>query len=628
MNYLSIEKLSKQFGERHLFREISFGISQGQKVALLGINGSGKSTLLKIIMGQIEADEGEVSFRKDIRVAFLGQNPDFMPNHSILDAIFDGDNKELAIIREYEYHLHRSEQHPESQEKLMELIGQMDAAQLWDFESYVKQVMGQLGIHDTDRIIESLSGGQKKRVGLAKVLIQKPDFLVLDEPTNHLDLETIEWLEQYLSTQNMSLLLVTHDRYFLERVTNEIKELSGEALHSYKGNYSYFLEKKAERELQEEVEIGKARSLMKKELDWIRRQPKARGTKAKYRIDAFEATKEKAHKKVDKSQMKLEVNGRRLGGKILELDHISKSYGDLQVIQDFSYIFKRGERIGIVGKNGVGKSTFLNLLTGSLSSDTGKVEKGGTIEFGYYTQDELDFKPGQKVIDIVKEIADVVTMGKGQQVSASQFLQHFQFPPKKQHDFVEKLSGGEKRRLQLLRVLIGNPNFLILDEPTNDLDLTTLGILEDFLQHFQGCILLVSHDRYFMDRLVDHIFVLEKEKPIKDFPGNYTQYREAKLAEEQSKESTQDLKAKTEPKSEKTKTVQKRKLSFKERQEFEGLEKEISDLEQKKERIVEQMNIGSGSHDELMTWGRELKELDVEIEAKELRWLELSEIEG
>lgn len=621
MNYLSVDKLSKGYGERTLFNHVSFGIDQGQKVALVGINGSGKSTLLKIIAGVDSQDDGNVSLRKNIRLAYLSQNPQLNETDTVLKAVFDSDNDKLKIIREYEYHLLKAETDDNSRHKLTQLIEQMDAANAWDYESEVKQILGKLDIHDLDQKISSLSGGQKKRVAMAKALIEKPDFVIMDEPTNHLDLDVIEWLEEYLSTSNLTLLLVTHDRYFLESVTNTIIEIEREQLYKYEGNYSYYLEKKSEWEEQLKTEVEKARNLMKKELEWIRRQPKARGTKAKYRIDAFENIKSKARQNLDKSELELDVSAKRQGKKILELKGVSKSFDNNVIVQPFTYTFQRGEKIGIIGKNGVGKSTFLNMITGRLTPDIGEVISGKNTEYGYYTQQELQFDPGQKVIDKVKEVAEVITLSDGRTITASQFLQHFQFAPKAQHDFIAKLSGGEKRRLQLLQVLIKNPNFLILDEPTNDLDLITLGILEDFLASYQGCLIIVSHDRYFMDRLIDHVFVFEKQKSIKDYPYNYSQFRAFADDKKKSAEPKSEK-----PKGEKVKQAKGRKLSYKEKQEYEGLEDDISELETKKEAIVEKLNLGSGSHEQLSELGKKIKVISSEIETKEMRWLELSEI--
>ena len=527
MNYLSVENLSKAFGERKLFSNISFGISQGQKIALVGINGAGKSTLMKIIMGLEIPDTGQVALNNAVKIAYVHQNPVFDSNLSIYQTIFDQSNSEvLRVIEEYHKAMLDSERGIDNSDKMAKIFEQMDALQAWDFEYQVKEVLGKLGLHDTDLPVGNLSGGQRKRVALAKAILEKPDLLLLDEPTNHLDLETIEWLEEYLAKANLSIFMVTHDRYFLEKVTNEILELDQGKIHRYQGNYGYFLDKKAERMQIEDIEIEKAKSLYKKELDWIRRQPKARGTKAKYRVDAFEETKEKAFTKREERDIELSVSTQRLGNKILEIDKISKSYGEKKLIEDFSYIFKKKDRIGIVGPNGAGKTTFLKLITGLIEPDQGKITAGQTTLFGYYRQEEDRFDEEKRLIDVVKEVAEVVTLNKGQTITVSQFLTQFGFPPKQQFTPIGKMSGGERRRLQLLMVLIKNPNFLILDEPTNDLDLMTLNILEEFLDTFPGCLIIVSHDRYFMDRLVEHLFVFEGEGVIRDFPGNYTDFRE------------------------------------------------------------------------------------------------------
>ena len=621
MNYLSVENLTKSFSDKILFENIAFGIDQGQKVALVGINGCGKSTLLKIIGGEEQTETGKVSFKNGIKVSYLSQNPSFKSGNSVIDAVFDSNEPKLKLIRDYELALLLAETDENAHEKLTPLMEQMDALQAWDYESEVHQILGKLGIHDLTQKIDGLSGGQQKRVALARTLVEKPDLLIMDEPTNHLDLGIIEWLEDYLSMQNLSLLLVTHDRYFLENITNQIIEIDQSKIFKYEGNYSEFLEQKAVREEQERVVIGKAKNLMKKELDWIRRQPKARGTKAKYRIEAFEEIKKVALQKKESKEITLDVTAKRQGKKILELDKVTKSFGGKEVILPFSYVFQRGERIGIIGENGTGKSTFLNMITKQMKPDSGEIEIGQNTIYGYYTQKELDFKPGQKVIDIVKDVAEVITMSDGSVITASYFLQHFQFAPKVQHDFVEKLSGGEKRRLQLLKVLMKNPNFLILDEPTNDLDLMTLGILEDFLDQFTGCLVIVSHDRYFMDRLVEHVFVLETGKVIKNLPYNYSQFRAWK--EIQQEEKQQINKDKVKVKKEKSIST---KMSFKEKTEYEGLEGEIEKLEQLKEVLVTQLNEGNGSHEELAKWAKEVKELILQIEEKEMRWLELSEM--
>ncbi|MTI40728.1 ABC-F family ATP-binding cassette domain-containing protein [Fulvivirga lutimaris] len=623
MNYLSVDDISKAFGERVLFRNISFGIEQGQKVALVGVNGSGKTTLLKILAGIDVPDKGEVVVNNSVKIAYLEQQPEFGATDDIIEAVLGGDKKMAQLISKYEHHLKLAETDPKSMEIIGDLIEEMDKADAWTYESQIKEVLGKLGIHDLEKKISDMSGGQKKRVGLAKALIEKPDLVILDEPTNHLDLEAIEWLESFLSSSQMGIIMVTHDRYFLEQVTNEIIELDNEQVYRYLGNYSYFLEKKSEREQMAQSEKEKAANLFKKELDWIRRQPKARGTKAKYRVDAFEGIKEKAHQNLDKVELELDINQRRQGGKILEIEEITKSFGNQSIIKPFSYIFKKGERVGIVGKNGAGKSTFLNLLTGALQPDTGKIDKGQTTVFGYYKQQEPNFKPGMKVIEVVQEVAEIVTLSNGSTVSASKFLTQFNFSAKAQYDYVDKLSGGEKRRLQLLRVLIENPNFLILDEPTNDLDLITLRTLEEFLFSFQGCLIIVSHDRYFMDRLVNHLFVFEKNKAIVDFPGNYSTYRNSEQANAQDESALK-------PKQEKQKNIVKaatdeRKLSYAEKREFEQLEKDIEQLNNKKEELNQLLVSGENDHEKLTQWGIDLKQIEEEIDAKELRWLELSE---
>ncbi|NDK55295.1 ABC-F family ATP-binding cassette domain-containing protein [Pontibacter fetidus] len=625
MNYLSAENIAKSYGERWLFKNLNFGISQGQRVALVGVNGSGKTTLLNVLAGKIPPDEGSVSVRKEVTIGFLGQNPEFDETMTVQQSIFSGQGEVLDVIRDYEVAI---ENPNTSSEKMQHIMERMDELQAWDFELKVKQILSKLGIHNLEDKISHLSGGQRKRVAMARVLIEEPTMLILDEPTNHLDLDTIEWLEGLLSTQNTTLLMVTHDRYFLDKVANEIAELDGGQLFTYKGNYSYFIEKKASREEMAAAETEKARNLMRKELDWIRRQPKARGTKAKYRVDAFEELKEKAAKKISGPQLELSVKTTRQGGKIIEVDHISKSFGPKKIVDDFSYVFKKKDRIGIVGPNGAGKSTFLNMLTGKLQPDAGTIDAGQTTVFGYYTQDELTFKEGQRVIDIAKEIAEVVEMANGEVITASQFLQHFQFAPSQQYTMVNKLSGGEKRRLQLLRVLIKNPNFLILDEPTNDLDIITLNILEDFLLNFGGCLLMVSHDRYFMDRLVEHLFVFEGDGKIRNFPGNYTDYREwLKEQEKAEPETKPTIAVAPAPEKKPEQPAGKRKATYQEKKEYEQLEKEIAKLEQRKTEIIELMNAGTTTnHAQLGAWASELETINEQLEEKEFRWLELAEI--
>lgn len=623
MNILSADNISKAFSERWLFKNITFGISQGEKVALVGANGSGKTTLMNVLAGLIPTDEGVVSVRKGTAVGYLPQQPVFEDNATIWQSIFTSENEAVQAIKEYESALKHHDE-----KRLQRAMERMDSLNAWDYEGKIKQVLGKLGIPDVELPIKVLSGGQRKRVALAKLLLQEADLLILDEPTNHLDIEAIEWLESWLNTQKQSLLLVTHDRYFLDNITNTILELENGQLFKYNGNYTYFLEKKAERIEQMTTEVAKAKNLMTKELDWIRRQPKARGTKAKYRIEAFEELKEKANTKINHyTPIEINVGMNRIGKKILELKNLNKRYENLQIIKDFSYTFKKGDRIGIIGKNGVGKTTFLDVLAGKIDADSGTIDKGENTVFGYFTQKELVVDENKRVIDIVKDIAEVLQTGTGESITASQLLNLFNFPPKVQYDMVNKLSGGEKKRLQLLQVLIKNPNFLILDEPTNDLDIQTLNILEDFLTNFGGCLLIVSHDRYFMDRLVEHIFIFEGEGQIRDFAGNYSDYR---TEQEEKEEQTRIENAKV--KNEKATVVPtltnetKRKLSFKEKKEYEALELEISQLESEKNQLIEKLNSGEGTHTQLAEWSTKIGKLDNLIEEKTLRWLELAEL--
>ncbi|WP_288368982.1 ABC-F family ATP-binding cassette domain-containing protein [uncultured Roseivirga sp.] len=619
MNYLSVEKLTKSFGDRLILDHITFGIAQGQKVALVGVNGSGKSTLLKVITGMETPDSGEVVFKNDIVVKHLLQNPQFYSGQKVLDAVFDSNNPEHALLKQYERALVRSAAGHENHGEVQQLIEQIDAQNLWDLESQAKQILGKLGIHNLEEEVALLSGGQQKRIALASVLIQKPDLLILDEPTNHLDIDTIEWLEKYLAVANMALILVTHDRYFLEQVTDNIIELEAGKAFTYQGNYAYFLEKKAEREANESASIDKARNLYRKELEWIRRQPQARGTKAKYRVDAFQETKEKAFSAQKTNELNLQANTARQGKKVLEIEKLSHGFGDRQLISDFSYTFQRQDRIGIVGPNGSGKTTFIRLITQELAPNSGYIELGPTTKFGYYRQVEDQFDPQQTVIDFAKEIAEVIEVGKGRSIPVSQFLTRFLFPPEVQYKPIGKLSGGEKRRLQLLQVLLKSPNFLVLDEPTNDLDLITLGTLENYLENFEGSLIIISHDRYFMDKLVNHLFVFDGQGQIRDFPGNYTDYRM------QAAESPQVAKP-TEQKKEKTKEPNERKkLSFKEQREFSQLEQQIADLEQEKSRLINEMNQVT-DHEELSELAKRLQTVSDELDQKELRWLELSEL--
>lgn len=627
MNYLSAENIAKSFGDRWLFRNISFGISKGDKVALIGTNGTGKTTFLNILTGKIPTDEGEVSVRKDIRVGYLDQSPSFDESLPVLEVIFSSNNPVAQVVKRYE-HAIESGNHDE----LAEVMEDMDKFSAWDFEYKTKEVLGRLGIHHTDNLYGTLSGGQRKRVALAKVLLEDPDLLILDEPTNHLDLDTVEWLEEYLNTSNTTLLVVTHDRYFLDTVCNQMLELDHGSAYSYKGNYSYFLEKKAEREELEAATIDKARNLMRKELEWIRKQPKARGTKAKYRVDAFEDLKEKASQKKFDVQMELNVRTSRLGSKIIELENISKGFGERELIKNFEYTFRRGDRIGVVGKNGMGKSTLLNMITGELQPDKGKISTGETVQFGYYKQTDLVFNENQRVIDIVKDVAEVVQLGTGETVTVGHLLQAFLFSPSKQYDFISKLSGGERRRLQLLLILIKQPNFLILDEPTNDLDIDSLNVLEEFLLNFPGCLMIVSHDRYFLDRLVQHIFVFDGNGKISDFPGNYTELRDYQDEQEaEKKAAASNASAKPAAPIAPPKEIvaapaapAKRKLSYKEQKEMEQLETDIAKLEQTKVKLVQSLNNG-GSHEELAKWSKQIEEITDSQAEKEMRWLELSE---
>lgn len=623
MNYLSAENLGISFGDQILFSGISLGISQGQKIALVGINGCGKSTLLRILAGEEVPETGEVAYANGISVAYLSQLPVFDPEAEVLDAVMMSDDPVISLVREYERTLALSGSQDHT-DQLTRLVSEMDAKNAWNYEFQVKEILGKLGIHQLDQKMANLSGGQRKRVGIARALLQQPDLVILDEPTNHLDLDAIEWLEEYLSTSNMAIIMVTHDRYFLENVTNEIMEIEGGNLHHYQGNYSYYLEKKEERRTLESAEVDKSRNLMRKELEWIRRQPKARGTKAKYRIDAFEEIKKKATRDIQDASLEVNVVERRQGGKILELEEIEKSFGENQVIKPFSYIFKKGEKAGIVGPNGAGKTTFLNMLTGKIVPDKGKVITGTTTVIGYYQQKEPEFAETLKVIEVVREVTDLVTLSDGSKVSASQMLNRFNFPPKKQHDKVGKLSGGEKRRLQLLMVLLENPNFLILDEPTNDLDLDTLRVLEEFLESFRGCLLLVSHDRYFMDRLVDHLFVFSEGKAIKDYNGSYSSFRlsgQLRQAESSGEPSSA-------PKSSQPVKDKKEKLSYKEKREMESIEKELDRLTIQLDTLTEELSTGKLDHQALADKGKQIELLKQELDDKELRWLELSEKEN
>ena len=623
---LQIDSLTKSFGDLLLFNEISFGIAEGDKIGLIAANGSGKTTLLNIISGKEPYDSGRVVFRNDIRVDYLDQSPSFDPELTVLEACFSVDNETVKLIAKYEEIMVSADQ-----EGLDEVLAKMDLLNAWDYEQRIKQILTQLKIVDFKQKIGELSGGQVKRVALANVLIGEPELVMLDEPTNHLDLEMVEWLEEYLSRNNISLLMVTHDRYFLDRVCTSIIEIDSKQLYSYKGNYSYYLEKRDERLATEGTEVARAKNLMRKELEWMRRQPKARGTKSKSRIDAFYTLEEKANKQRDNSNLQIAAKGAYIGKKIFEAKNVSKSYGDIKITNDFNYLFTRYEKMGIVGNNGTGKSTFIKMLLGEVEPDSGNFEIGETINFGYYSQDGLHFNDQTKVIDVVTNIAEVIDMGDGKHLTASQFLLHFMFPPEKQHNFVAKLSGGEKRRLYLCTVLIKNPNFLVLDEPTNDLDIITLNILEEYLAAFKGCLIVVSHDRYFMDKVVDHLLVFHGDAEIQNFPGNYTQFREWKL--EKDKIEAEEIRAEKADKNIKAITEQgdnkkenKKKLSYREKQEFESLEKEIEELENEKKDLTTQLSSGTLSNDELINHSNRITEIIELIDEKTMRWIELSDI--
>ena len=616
MNLLSVENISKAFGERVILENISFGINKDQKIAFIAKNGTGKTTLLNIMAGKDLPDSGQVVFRKGIHIGFLSQNPYFDEELTVEETIFAADNPILRLIQAYEHAL----EHPENEVAYQKAFEQMELHNAWDFETQYKQILFRLKLDNLSLKVKNLSGGQKKRLALANVLISKPDLLILDEPTNHLDLEMIEWLEQYFAKENLTLFIVTHDRYFLERVCNEILELDGGELFSYKGNYSYFLEKKEQRLAQEQASVEKAKNLYVKELDWMRRQPKARTTKSKSRIDDFYKIKEAAHKRRKEHTVQLEINMERLGSKTVEFHNVYKAFDKLTILDKFSYNFLRGERVGIIGKNGTGKSTFLNLLTGALPPDSGKIIVGDTIKFGYYTQEGIEVLQGQKVIEVIQKYGDYIPLLKGRTLSAGQLLERFLFDRKKQYDYVEKLSGGELKRLYLCTVLIQNPNFLILDEPTNDLDIVTLNVLEDFLLDYPGCLVVVSHDRYFMDKIIDHLFVFRGQGEVEDFPGNYTDYR----VYEESTPPADDA-----PKKESIKNTWRKDankgLSFNEQKEYNRLEKEIAQLEEKKTAIEAAFAEGNLSNDEIQSQSVALQETLVALEEKTERWFELTE---
>lgn len=628
VSYLQVDKLTKSFGDRILFEDISFGIAKGEHIGIIAQNGNGKTTLLNIIAGIEDYDSGSITFHSDIKVGYLMQNPSFAPELTILQACFNSPNETVQAISRYEKALYDNE--PQS---LHDAIEEMDRLKAWEYEHRVKSILSKLNIRNFEQPVKELSGGQIKRIALANILITAPDLLILDEPTNHLDIEMTEWLESYLQHSNVTLLMVTHDRYFLDRVCTQILEIDDHTLYSYKGNFSYYLEKRQERMEVQNAEAARARNLFRKELDWMRRQPQARGTKARSRIDAFYALEEKTKQRRDTQTVKLDVKSSYIGSKIFEAQYVSKSFGDLKIVENFYYNFARYEKMGIIGANGTGKSTFVKMLVGEISPDSGRFDIGETVRFGYYCQEGLHFKEGMKVIDAIREIAEEIILDDGRKLSASQFLQHFLFPPQKQHDYIYKLSGGEKRRLHLCTVLMRNPNFLVLDEPTNDLDITTLSVLEEYLQGFKGCVIVVSHDRYFMDKVVDHLLVFEGNTVIKDFPGNYTDYREwkaDKLRKERQQENSEKEKKKQDKRQETgaTHSNSKRRLTFKEKKELEELDKLLPQLEEEKSRLETELSSGTLSTDELYAHSTRISELIQLIDEKETRWLELSEIEN
>ncbi|GAA4302762.1 ABC-F family ATP-binding cassette domain-containing protein [Compostibacter hankyongensis] len=627
MHYVSAEGLNKSYGVQSLFSGISFHIEEGDKIALIARNGAGKSTLLKILAGRDTPDEGTVWVHKDVTVAFLDQETRLQDQKSVIGNIFDHDHPVLNAIREYEALLDGP---APGEQQMAAAIARMDELGAWQFEARVKQILGKLQIRQLQQPAGTLSGGQRKRVALARTLIDagfehRHTLLILDEPTNHLDVEMIEWLEQYLKQEKVTLFLVTHDRYFLDHVCNEIWELDDERLYTYRGDYEHFLEKKSAREEAEKASTDKARNLLRKELDWMLRQPKARSTKARARIDAFHDLKEKATVKTTEGNVSLQVKMSRLGGKILELKKVYKSYGDKIILKGFDYTFKKGERIGIIGKNGAGKSTFLDILMGNEPADSGKVNTGDTVIFGYYNQQGLEVKEDKRVIEFVKAIAEHFPLADGTKVSAARFLELFLFPPEKQYTYISKLSGGEKRRLHLLSILFRNPNFLILDEPTNDLDIQTLNVLEDFLQDFPGCVVIVSHDRYFMDRLIDHLFAFEGEGSIRDFPGNYSQYREAESHKQKAAAAAPSGGAPAADRTAAASGPQKKKLAYHEKRELEQLEQEMPQLEQEKKSLEEKIGEGSLSFEALHEAASRIGTITALLDEKELRWLELDE---
>ena len=625
MVYLQVENLTKSFGDRLLFEDISFGIDQGQRVAIVARNGTGKTTLLNILIGRESHDSGTITFKRDLRIGFLPQDPEFRDGMSVLDACFASESDTVQAIANYERLLNSQHHTPQYDDEMQCAMAEMERLHAWDYETRIKQILGKLDIHDLEKPVNQLSGGQQKRLALANVLITEPDLLLLDEPTNHLDLEMVEWLEELLNRSKTTLLMVTHDRYFLDRVCSDIIEIDQQTLYRYRGNYSYYLEKRDERIDNMNAETARAKNLYRKELDWMRRQPQARGTKAQSRIDAFHEIERRAQQRIEEKQLSLGVKSAYIGSKIFEAQYVSKAFGDYKILDNFYYNFSRYEKLGIVGKNGTGKSTFLKMLLGEIPPDSGRFDVGDTVRFAYYSQSGIQFDERDKVIDAVRAIAEEIDLGGGKKLTASQFLTHFLFPPDKQHDFIAKLSGGERRRLYLCTVLMRNPNFLVLDEPTNDLDIATLNVLEDYLIQFRGCVIVVSHDRFFMDKVVDHLLVFKGNCQIQDFPGNYTDYRqwrELKAAEQAENQ------AKTTPKptaERPQRHEERKKLTFAERREFDQLSEEIEALETEKKAIENALSSGALGNDELMQQSQRFAEISSLIDTKTERWLELSE---
>lgn len=624
--FIQAENLSKRWGELMLFENISFTVSEGQKMALIARNGTGKSTLLDLLAGKDTPDSGTITVTNNIKIGYFEQIPRLNPTNTVLEEIFQSDSEKLSTVKEFELAVARN-----NQQKIAEISAKMDELGAWDAEVEIKQVLTRLKITDLEQPVGQLSGGQQKRLALAKVLVQNPDLLILDEPTNHLDLEMIEWLEAWLGKTKSTLLMVTHDRYFLDRVCTEIIEMEDNQIYRYQGNYTYFLEKRADRIEMQQASVAKAKNLLRTEQEWMRRMPKARSHKAKYRVDSFQEIKEKASRKIGEESVELSVKSARLGKKIVEIEHLSKSFPGIKLVEDFSYKFSRFEKVGIVGKNGTGKTTFLNLITGALPPDKGKIEIGQTIKFGYYRQDGINFDPQERVIDAVNKIAEFIIFEDGTRMTSTQLLTRFLFPPETQYNFIEKLSGGEQRRLYLCTVLMQNPNFLILDEPTNDLDILTLNVLEEYLKAFEGCVIVVSHDRFFMDKIVDHLFVFEGDGVITDFPGNYTIYRdtleENTRLEQNSREKNSEKKARQDTRKNTSETSEKKKLSYKEKREMEHLEAEMKKLESEREQLETDLHSGDLDHEQLHKKSTELMHLKTLLDEKELRWLELSELE-